>query len=770
MSGYLLAARACVSALPFFALAACGGGGGINSTPTPSSAGTSAATTNANTSTVPTITSTTALSPSTANTNNINYDDAEFQLSNVTVKANALTAYNNGATGNGIKIAILDSGLSDATGQFAGRIDAASRDMVSNRGIGDEVGHGTSVAAIAAAGRNGSDIMGVAFDASLLVARTDNVGSCTSASGCAHSDDTLAKAVDYARSNGAKVINMSLGGSTPNATLVKAVKDAATAGIVVVISAGNEASSNPDAFAQMAAQPGMDGMVIIAGSHDASYAISSFSDRAGTFGQYYLTAMGEAVRAFNQTGTDFLYSGTSYSAPAIAGAVALLEQAFPNLTPKQIVDLLYSTATDAGAPGTDAIYGRGILNLAKAFQPQGSASLAGSATAVSLESNAVLSPAMGDAVGQTGASLSQTVIVDSLGRAFHVNLGGTISHQNAPYSLAGNLIGNIRTTNLGNGPVAFSLNSIQNRATDTPVDLVRLGLSEKDARIAHVLSGRMMARFGKSSQAVFGFQEGTDRLAAMLEERGDLPFIVARESGSTFGFGQSQSRSAAFRHESGKIGLSIAGESGVIAGARGNTRDSSTYQSISLRMDRHVNSISLSFAAGIMREKNTVLGSQFSAALGGGGALTKTADIRASWNIGSGWALIGAMRQAWTTVDARGPRVRGGLTSNAFSIDISHVGQNSHAGLRVAQPMRVETGHYVLNLPTDYDYASGAANYAHQSLGLAPKGREITAETTYGRRLAGGWIDANLYLRSQPGNVANASKEMGAAIRFSSEF
>jgi subtilisin family serine protease len=121
--------------------------------------------------------------PSTTANPSINYNDAEYKLSNVDVAANALSAYNAGATGAGIKIAILDSGLSDPGKQFTGRIDSASTDNVSNRGYVDVDGHGTSVASIAAAGRDGNDMMGVAFNATVLVARTDTVGSCGSSTG-----------------------------------------------------------------------------------------------------------------------------------------------------------------------------------------------------------------------------------------------------------------------------------------------------------------------------------------------------------------------------------------------------------------------------------------------------------------------------------------------------------------------------------------------------------------------------------------------------------
>ena len=127
-------------------------------------------------------------------------------------------------------------------------------------------------------------------------------------------------------------------------------------------------------------------MVIIAGSVGVNDGdgridvnqISTFSNRAGTGAQCYLMALGYSDRAPDQTGPQFLWSGTSFSAPTISGAVALMAQAFPNLTGAQIVSILFQSADDLGAAGTDSIYGHGRLNIATAFQPIGTTSLAGS--------------------------------------------------------------------------------------------------------------------------------------------------------------------------------------------------------------------------------------------------------------------------------------------------------------------------------------------------------------------------------------------------------
>lgn len=143
------------------AVAACGAG--VNSTPAP-----------------PTVSTPRPPAPPppppaapTVNTNTV-----EFESSAGIAHANAQAAYAGGATGEGVTVAVLDSGIASNSTEFAGRISSASQDIASNRGIDDEDGHGTSVAAVIAANRNNNSVVGMAFDATLLVLRTDKPGSC----------------------------------------------------------------------------------------------------------------------------------------------------------------------------------------------------------------------------------------------------------------------------------------------------------------------------------------------------------------------------------------------------------------------------------------------------------------------------------------------------------------------------------------------------------------------------------------------------------------
>jgi hypothetical protein len=668
----------------------------------------------------------------------------------------------------GIKIAILDSGLSDPQGQFTGRIDTASRDMVSNRGIADPDGHGTSVAAVAAAGRNGSDIMGVAFNATVLALRTDGINTCSGSDGCQHSDNILAQGIDYAVQNGARVINMSLGGSPTGSSLRAAIGRATAAGVVVVISAGNDATAEPDPFAQIANTTAARGLVIIAGAHDVNYQIASFSDRAGSYGQYYLTALGSRVRAFDETGADFLFSGTSYAAPGIAGAVALLAQAFPNLTGAQIVDLLMRSATDAGDPGTDAVYGRGILNLTRAFQPAGGVSLAGSQAKVSLSSNGTLGAAMGDAGSQGNASAG-ALILDGYSRAYALDLAATIGEAARSRPLMQAIGGNIRSAGMGAGGLAVSVTVQRDSAGQPWVGLAQLGLTREDSRRARALSGMALARIDRRTAAAFGFAQGGKALADLLADDAAAPFLIARDPGAP-GFEARRGVAMAIRHDLGPVAVTVSGERGTVARYRPGGDREPGYNLATLGLDRTLGRLRLSAGMGLLREEGSVLGARFGPALGGGGATTRLLDLGSRMALGGGWQLAAAWRQAWTEADRGGALSKGSLRSSAFALDLGRSGKASRFGMRIAQPLRVASGGYRLLLPTSYDYATGAVGYEMQTLDLAPNGRELDAELAYGRRLGPGWVDSNLFWRRQPGNIAAAPADIGAAMRFSMVF
>ena len=120
-------------------------------------------------------------------------------------------------------------------------------------------------------------------------------------------------------------------------------------------------------------------------------------------------------------------SGTSFAAPHVSGAIAVLKSVFPMMTAPQIVELLLMTATDLGNPGIDPVYGHGLLNLYEATRPQGAARLASSMTRRGKKGGVMLvsdsriesSSAFGGAFDETSAQLGA---IDSFDRVFPLPL------------------------------------------------------------------------------------------------------------------------------------------------------------------------------------------------------------------------------------------------------------------------------------------------------------------------------------------------------------
>ena len=116
-------------------------------------------------------------------------------------------------------------------------------------------------------------------------------------------------------------------------------------------------------------------------------------------------------------------SGTSFASPAVAGAMALMLEAFPNLTGKEVIDILLRTATDAGEEGTDITWGRGIMDIAAAFRPVGTTSTpqaVGEGINISGNGENFIGGPFGDALGRTTAMA--TIAYDEYDRMFSIQM------------------------------------------------------------------------------------------------------------------------------------------------------------------------------------------------------------------------------------------------------------------------------------------------------------------------------------------------------------
>lgn len=766
-----------ISMASVFALASCGGGstsggGALISTPAPS------------------VSPTPVASPTPTPTN---FDTREYRDSDGKVQHNAVTAWQQGYSGKGVAIGIVDTGIDADNPQFAGRISSASKDVAANRVYDDADGHGTGVALVAAAARDNSGVMGMAYEATIIALRADSVGSCGSADECSFYDADIADGIDAAVAAGARVVNLSLGGGSPTGGLRDAVVRAGAAGVVVVVSAGNDGESteagidpkNPDPFAHglYAAAPAN---VIIVGSVDANDTISGFSNRAGSDAQSFIVARGEdvcceykdgVIRTETVGGKQYVYTlfGTSFSAPQVAGAAALLAQAFPNLTGAQIVELLLAGARDAGSAGVDTIYGRGVLDIAGSFAPRGATSLAGTSTAVALDnSTGVTSAAMGDAAARGSVS---TVMVDAYQRAYAVDLAPGIRQAGIEPKLQSAV--NARQEGLALAAGGVSLAFTVDPGTVRSVAPVPLRLEVENFDRASLLAARITARIAPGTDFAFALKEGAGGLEAGLSGQSRPAFLIAREGANDLGFAARRDGAVAVRHGFGEFGVSASAESGKVwtdplslqAGLRAETGDFARFGG---SFDWARKAFALSAGASLLDEDETMLGARLAPGFAGGGAQSLFLDASAMIGPVRGWSVSADYRRGFTTPDASGIVAQGShFQTSAWSIDVQRRGllaANDGLGLRVSQPLRVESGGLTLGVPVGYDYATASATFGTRSLSLAPSGREMTAELRWFGPLAGGNMTASLFYRTDPGHIAAMREDKGAALRWSAKF
>lgn len=271
-------------------------------------------------------------------------------------KINAYGAWDVTTGNSNIKIAIIDSGVRLSHPEFAGRVLPGYDFFNNDSDPSDDVGHGTHVAGIAAAaGDNGEGISGVCWQCSILPIKVGGEEGIP--------NDALALGIRWAADQGARVINLSLGGEEDAPIIHDAIKYAVGKNVVVVVAAGNSADDgNPVEY------PAAYEEVIAVGATDQN-------DQRAFFSQIQpyvdVSAPGWNIAStWNESRElPLLYiseSGTSMAAPYVAGLAGLLLSINPNLDVNGVRSILMGSTDDLGAPGADWEFGTGRINAARA--------------------------------------------------------------------------------------------------------------------------------------------------------------------------------------------------------------------------------------------------------------------------------------------------------------------------------------------------------------------------------------------------------------------
>jgi autotransporter-associated beta strand protein len=367
-----------------------------------------------------------------------------------------------GFTGAGTVIGIVDTGVNRNHPALSPRV-SANLNFVSasdnNLAKDDVVGHGTAVAQTAAGSPFGAWPGGIAPGATIVSARIisdkapvdDGSGNGNSTSGALGLAPVHQALID----RGVKVMNNSWGGvywTDPAATapIAQEYRPFITGnGGLVVFATGNEGKANPSDTAALPSKAGANGsmpaadlergwLAVAALDTDNPTQLASYSNACGVAMHDCLVAPGTVI----VTGTDdspsapayWQWAGTSLAAPQVSGAAAVVWQVFPYFSNDLIRQTLLGTATDLGAPGVDAVFGYGLLDVGKAIG--GPAKLDWGEVSVSFTGSSTWSNAISGAggVAKLGSGTLNLTGVNSYAGGTRVSQGTLAASRTLPSS------------------------------------------------------------------------------------------------------------------------------------------------------------------------------------------------------------------------------------------------------------------------------------------------------------------------------------------------
>ena len=276
-------------------------------------------------------------------------NDKDFAIQYYLKEVNAPKAWGI-TTGSSLLVGVLDTGVDVNHPDLNGKVSSGTD--VNDIDLKDTIGHGTEVSGIIAANTNNNQgIAGVSWNTKIISLKiTDNFGQARVSN--------VVTALDQAYQKGVKIVHISLSTNQFSQTLKSAVQEAQDRGILIISTSGNsgiEELRYPAAF---------DG-VIGTGAVDETKQLEFYS----TTGEHVsLVAPGASIYTTSLNSTYDKVTGTSFAAPQVSGAAALVWSIAPNLTNTEVRNILISSADDLGDAGKDKQYGYGLLNIEKAVE------------------------------------------------------------------------------------------------------------------------------------------------------------------------------------------------------------------------------------------------------------------------------------------------------------------------------------------------------------------------------------------------------------------
>ncbi|WP_162815080.1 S8 family peptidase [Erythrobacter aureus] len=722
------------------ALSACGGGGSsgpVTSTPNPVPSP----------SPTPTPTPTpTSSEPSAEYTNSlpVNYAKAHY-------------AYEQGYTGEGVTIAIIDTGIDIDNPEFEGRIseDSVSIPVTYARcatcdveqveyELDDIQGHGTWVASVAAGAANNNSVHGVAYDSTILAIKVAGADLSNLEDGqdpleAGLNGNMVPSAIHYAVDHGAFVINLSANGTTSgrSAEQFNEAMDAVVENDLLFVQSVSNYSGDEFAGSLTEALVGTD----LENADWFLYGIRVDNHREpidgngspGPLAHRTLAVAAQSIVVIDVDGGTTRVSGNSFAAPTIAGAAALLKQYWPQLGGAAIADILLTTATDMGEPGVDQLYGVGLLNIEEAFKAD-NAQMGASSMNMKAVKDTGLAPSAPFGSSSAGRAFNTedapTFALDSWGREYQIDASALVS------------TGDTSSLSLGN------LVQADQRPTLTPYE----------------------ATLGSASFAASNLTEYDQQAPQSFGARLGMRTAVFGSTNSSIAPSRSMSNSllrSANVPTNGTVGtIAHAGHRLTVGVASRNDEDA---QNESLRVSLELPSgVNASYTQST--ETGSALGMRGFGAFAIDGARSDFVSVGWSGNV-EGFALQAEAMAGATDISTSGSMLS--LNSPVLSTGFQILAERPALGgtllLGLTSPIKVDRADVTYTAAYAYDLDTHALVHRDNQLDLSAGARELDFELGYERSLFRGQIALNAGYALNAGNDAG-EHAAAASLRFNTSF
>ena len=644
------------------------------------------------------------------------HDDAEYRRNYTAAEyINALYALDNGWTGKGVKVGVLDDGIApideldgqvdrDLSRDFGGVFTASElkpREGGANTGDATST-HGTPIAAIIAARNDGAGIQGLAPDVTLVSLRVDGFREDgTRVYGFRNPD-----AIRYAADIGLPILNMSLGRSGEyrrSDEMVEAVTYYnQTAKGLLVASAGNSSGEHPGDYMDLTDENAESWLFVVAlNVNGTDYSIASYSNRCGAVMSRCVSAMGGSV-THDVNGNLLGAAGTSSAAPQVSALAAMILSKWPQLTGVDAGKVIINTARDIGEKGVDPIYGHGLIDVKAALSPVNPTLSNGKTTSSVSNSVMVVGGAFGGGYGPMTIenAMNDVTVLDAYGRDFTGSVSGLVVRPDGQRQ--GHWLRRRMDAQANAGTTGFITPTMSARLGYTAFETEHRDECGEAVLRNQLTNAAFALRLDEDTSVLVGYNTGDDVIRDVMgfAPTSDAIFAYSPLASTSIGIGRSL------------------GDGRITATVYADRRGGTTTNGLTTSWSDDRSTLKL----GLLDESGTVFGTPTGAGAMrfGDGATTAFVEASTGFNLGT-WSLDG-----YASLGATGLKVGGDtlmtdanlLTSGRFGLTASRPALGGLLSFGVAQPLVVLSGDATFTVGDGYDLASRGLTFADRRVDL----------------------------------------------------